>query len=71
LQRAETEDRSSLGWIKVCRSGLAGVVAEGLIEGRFFIVRPRLCVCVLCACFAAIGRVLPTVSPYFLCFQRG
>jgi hypothetical protein len=33
------------------------------MEERSFIARPRHCVCVLFACSAAFGHILPGVSP--------
>lgn len=52
-------------------SVLAEDVGAAWIEARSFMIGPHLCVCVLCADFAAFGYILPSISLYFLCFQQG
>jgi hypothetical protein len=46
-----------------------GKRCESIPGGAAFHSPPHHSVCVLFACFAVIGHVLPNVSSYFLCFN--
>src|SRR3977135_3145729 len=71
LRKARAEEPNMRSEKAALWSVLAEEVAAAWIEARSFMIGPRLCVCVPCACSAAFGHVLPGVSLYLLCFQKG